>query len=512
MESIADVRPLGPLPAVLVLVLAFVSLAHRFWPRRVACKAHPPVHRAQEASDAARKAAHPPAPREESGAAAVLSAAARLRGLVECSRYTLPNDAWAAHPLVQTTVLYSKLHRIPTSAPRAGKAGAPDKTTASTITATRETLSCPDGGTIAVDWLALSGVRAPPSRPDAPVIVAFQGVGACASHIGFAPMLLGALLERGHAEGCAPRVCSVVYPGFNGLPLSSHKLPGTAYLSTGDAGVVLRHVRALHPTAPLVLIGCSFGSAMLANWTSRNAREAAALGIGAILLYAYGHSAATTVCVADASYAGLTSRFIAGKWRHHILESADEHGPANVAALQGLESRLPAFRLRALAAATSIGEWDAACLPAYGFSSLAHMLAEADPIHTFANLETVCPVVLFNADDDWLCPSGRLAAAQGALYGRMGNVVLVETHGGGHLGWIDQLGGGGGGEADGGAVKRQPDETGASPPASPDAAQPRALGEHASWIVNLTAQLVSACGGPRPASDQQETEPCPACQ
>lgn len=417
--------------------------------------------------------------------------AARLYELVEQSQYTLPKDTWAAHPVVQTTLLYSKLHKI-RSQPRAKAAlpGSADDSsmpaTTAAIIATREMLSCPDGGSIAIDWLALTSHVAPRCA-DAPVIIAFPGVGACESHSGFAPMLLGALLEHGDAAGCAPFVGSVVYPGFNGLHLDSHKLPGTAYLSTGDAGVVIRHVRALHPRSPLVLIGCSFGSAMVANWCSRNAREAADLEIGAILLYAYGHSAGTTVAVADAAYAGLTGRFVAGKWRAQILEGGRSgHGRANVAFLRELERKRPAFRLDALAKATSVGEWDTACLPAYGFTSLAEMLDLADPVHTFHNLATVCPIVLFNADDDWLCPSARIAAGQRTLYSRMPNVVVVETKGGGHLGWVDQIGD----EAGGAGRKGQPDE--GRPQVSSPLAPRRTTGKHASWIVSLTAQLVGA--------------------
>ncbi|KAG8467265.1 hypothetical protein KFE25_000581 [Diacronema lutheri] len=460
------VLDLGQAACLLVLALTLACSCASIWLRRAARTSVDVVHRVRRSV------------RLSMGHHAPEEATAHLRKLVEqecpsfMQPYTRPKELWASHPVVQTTVLYAKLHKIPDQRPAralapgtAGDGSLPAATRA--ITATRETLRCADGGSVAIDWLELAAEGATSRRrDDAPVVVAFPGVGACESHNGFAPMLLGALLERGHAAGCAPAVCSVVYPGFNGLALDSARLPGTAYLSTDDPGVVLRHVRAAHPRSPLVFIGCSFGSAMVANWASRNADEARALRIDAILLYAYGHSAAATGGVADAVYSGMTGRFVAGKWRRTIFDGSRGVGHKNVAFLRALERTRPAFRLDALARASTVGEWDTACLPAYGFRSLAHMIDKADPIFTFRSLEAVCPVVLINADDDWLCPSARIEAGRRELYDLMDNVVVVSTHGGGHLGWVDQVGGDAGGKA--------------------------ATGEHASWIVDFTSQLVWA--------------------
>ncbi|KAJ1639382.1 Alpha/Beta hydrolase protein [Pavlovales sp. CCMP2436] len=402
--------------------------------------------------------------------------------------YTLPSSRICAHPMVQTVVLYAQMHRLPPSRPDAtaqplsisglglagGGAGA-----RVAVDARRETLRCPDGGTVAIDWLTLeSDGMEQQANPGAPVVIAFPGVGECKTHSGFVPMLLGALLEAGNADGCTPIVGAVVYPGFNRVPLDSHKLPGTAYLTTDDAGVILRHAREKHPTSPLIVMGCSFGSALAVGWAGRNPAEAKRLRIGSILLYAYGHSVGSTVCTTDTAMAGLTGRIVSSKWRRAILDESHATGRANVASLRELEKVRPGFSVEKLRNARTIEEWDLACLPAYGLPTLSSMLVSADPIYTFEQLQSVCPVVLFNADDDWLCPSGRIEANRETFYARLSNVVIVSTRGGGHLGWVDEIEGTYGLAATNGRVKPK--------------WRPRVMGEHSQWLVTVTEQLVQA--------------------
>lgn len=408
-----------------------------------------------------------------------------------------PTGAWAAHPFVQTVVLYAKLHKIvetpsPSPAvspvrrllnsPVAPKSPPPSETPQlfespqlplppPRIVATRQLVPCADGGTIALDWLSLEGAT---PRAGAPVLIGFPGLGNCSSHHGFLPMLIGALIEAGDVSAAAV----VVYPGFAGHALDSYKLPGTCYLSTRDAGAALSAARAAHPSAPLLACGCSFGSAVVANWASRHPDEARALGLRALLLYAYGHSAGSTTCSADAYANGIVGVYVAQKWQTNVL-----HARANALALAALARPASASGgrnelgghgavcLRALREARSVAAWDEACMPAYGFRSRVEFLLASDPVHTFARLDAVCPVVIFNADDDWLCPAARLQAARAALYDRMANVLLIVTRGGGHLGWIDTLPSAAGERAKGG---------------------PSRTGEHSDWLVRVTRQLVEA--------------------
>jgi predicted alpha/beta-fold hydrolase len=395
---------------------------------------------------------------------ATVDAAAHLHELVarECpscaTEFCRPRDLWAGNPFVQSILLYSKLHKL------RDHPSAPDATPALRHLTTRDLVACPDGGTVAIDWVSLEGCSPQPSDDGAtpPVVIAFPGVGNCDPRSGFASMLLGALLERGRAAGQTPFVGSIVYPGFNGLALDSHKLPGTCYLATVDVGFVLRHVRRLHPHAPLVILATSIGSALVSNWAGRHPSEASELGIDLLLLYAYGHSAGTTACVADASFAGVSGRFVAAKWRAQMFDESRSFGRRNIAHLTALEKQVPGFSLARLRSARSVGEWDLACLPAYGIRSLAQLYAAADSAHYFEQLASVCPVVLFNADDDWLCSSDRIRALRKYLYDRMPNVLALATHGGGHLGWIEKTHKG------------------------------ELTGEHAEWVVGVTSELVGA--------------------
>ena len=203
--------------------------------------------------------------------------------------------------------------------------------------------------------------------------------------------------------------------------------------STGDVEAVFELVRARYPLAPLIVVGASFGSALVANWCVRRPAAAASCNIELMLLYAYGHSVEQTVWAADHDvFGGLSGASAVRMWKAAFLDNT-----ANRARLERLECTHAGFRIDALARAQTVREWDAACLPAYGFDTMDAMFAHADPVAHFGALPASIHTVLFNAADDWIAPSTRLDAGP---YDGMQHVVRVQTQVGGHLGWIDGFG------------------------------------------------------------------------
>ena len=152
--------------------------------------------------------------------------------------------------------------------------------------------------------------------------------------------------------------------------------------STGDVEAVFELVRARYPLAPLIVVGASFGSALVANWCVRRPAAAASCNIELMLLYAYGHSVEQTVWAADHDvFGGLSGASAVRMWKAAFLDNT-----ANRARLERLECTHAGFRIDALARAQTVREWDAACLPAYGFDTMDAMFAHADPVAHFGAL------------------------------------------------------------------------------------------------------------------------------
>ncbi|KAJ1633915.1 hypothetical protein T492DRAFT_976990 [Pavlovales sp. CCMP2436] len=116
---------------------------------------------------------------------------------------------WAAHPLIQSTLLYAALHVVEGE-----------------VSVRRETIPSGDGGTLALDWMEREG--APPSGNGAPILLHFPGLSNCMPTIGFGAMVVGAMQEHCLHYNLPARAASVIYPGFAGHTLDSHKLPGLA--------------------------------------------------------------------------------------------------------------------------------------------------------------------------------------------------------------------------------------------------------------------------------------------
>lgn len=339
---------------------------------------------------------------------------------------------WAKHPFIQSTLLYCAHHVIEDNYNDTNDCFSCDRLLNSKVYVQRDIIHTNSGGSLALDWVTREAIHN--SDEAKHVLLHFPGLGSCEPTIGFGAMVVSAMQEHCLQRNISTRVGCVVYPGFAGHTLNSHKLPGSAYVSTDDVGEVLRHVHARYPKDELILVGCSMGSALLSNWLVRNPEEAGKLNIKLVMMYAYGHSTEAAVFAADNDmFGGASGASAVRMWKNVILGD-----PSNMKHIMRLERTCPGFNVSALRSATTVREWDEACLPAYGFKTMSEMFSMADPVNLFHHMNTSIPVVIINADDDWLCPSHRLNDAS-TIYGCMRNVAIIETKGGGHLGWVDCL-------------------------------------------------------------------------
>lgn len=179
------------------------------------------------------------------------------------------------------------------------------------------------------------------------------------------------------------------------------------------------------------MFAASFGSALFANWAARHNDEVEALRLGPAFFLGFGHSVEDTVAASDTcgwlhGIAGSpVSLIMISKWIRML-----EEGNGGLDTLRGLEC--PGFDAEALLRARTFREWDAACAPAYGFPSLKALYEAAD-VHAVSLWKYSVPTLFINAEDDPICPAGRL---QGNEYSQP-HLALVSTKYGGHLGWID---------------------------------------------------------------------------
>lgn len=293
----------------------------------------------------------------------------------------------------------------------------------------REIIKFQTSGSLAIDWIEQSDGH---SLKDSPIVINFSGVSNCCTTSGFGSIIIKSIQDHyKELSNLYVKAVNVIYPGFNGHVIDSTNVPGSCYLSTDTVGIVLRHVSELYPDAPLVLIGWSFGGALVSNWLSRNPEESTKFNIKIVLLYAYGHSIKDTVEAADNTWGGIASSSVLNLWKRTIFDNKN-----NSKWIEKLETECPTFSIERLRNAKTVVEWDTACLPLYMFESIEDLYEQCDPARFFDNINKDIPIVIINADDDWLCPSERVKTKIGDS---MPNVAIIETNGGGHLGWIDNM-------------------------------------------------------------------------
>lgn len=315
----------------------------------------------------------------------VLVLAAALVVLLLLPRQTSINEfkplPWASSPLLQS-ILGLLFHKVK---PRDVR---------------REIIPIKPFGTLALDWIESTA-----SLCSSPIIINFSGVSECYTTSEFGSVILTSIQDHYAAtKNKSIRAVNAVYPGFNGHVIDSNKVPCSAFLSTDIVGEVLRHISNLYPDAQLVIVGWSLGAGLVANWLSRNQTESKRFNIQLVLLYAYGQCLLETIKSSSKNMGGIARMHVLHLWKRKMKRNLN---------------------------ANTIIQWDRACLPLYGFKTMTEMYEASNPAPVFHKIKQ--NVVIINSDDDWLCPAERVKKII------MPNVRIIETRGGGHLGWIDSL-------------------------------------------------------------------------
>ncbi len=124
----------------------------------------------------------------------------------------------------------------------------------------RERLELPDGDFLDFDWVD--------GPHDAPVVVLFHGLeGSADSH--YARDLMAAVRTRGWRG---------VVAHFRGCSGEDNRLPRAYFAGDSeDIGRMLRHVKTLHPDAPVHAVGVSLGGNALLKWLGESGASALAL-------------------------------------------------------------------------------------------------------------------------------------------------------------------------------------------------------------------------------------------
>jgi len=300
----------------------------------------------------------------------------------------------------------------------------------------RQLVSVPSGSTLAIEWMPNATGCQPPSA----VVIALPGAGrGVPAEGGCLYQLLGAMMCDNVLS--SQLVCGLVaYPNNGGLPLTSHELPGAPYCGTDHLTHVFGAVRKTYgEDVPILVLAASFGTALLTNWAAHHPGQAKALRIGPVMLCAFGHSIAATRETADASSLcfGCAGKTLASfNLRGYVSAIADSNA-GGLQPLYDLALSCPGFDPDELmrASNSSLREWDLACLPLFGYETLEEMDAACD-IGAIGLDHYKLPTVFVSAEDDPVCPAGRLCDD---AYERA-DFVRVVTSRGGHLGWIDGYG------------------------------------------------------------------------
>jgi len=276
----------------------------------------------------------------------------------------------------------------------------------------REVVSMPGGGCAAIDWIGGAWTS---TTPPTSIVFGMPGIGA-SSTSGFM-----SCCSAGMAVGIpGVRVAVMVPQGLDGLPLESRCVMSTAYMCMDDPGHLLSHIAAKYPGVPIVGFSNSLSSGHFVRWAGANPEWCKKVNLKAAVCLCFGYSVATTSQCGDDTI-GVPS-FVLGAWR-----AAAE---ANMKQLQELETRVPGFSVQRLLAATTIGDWEAATCPLYGFADREEMLGGIET-NELAHKMTL-PTVFIGSDDDPLTPATRLLKNEVHLGAA---AAVICTHGGGHMCW-----------------------------------------------------------------------------
>lgn len=360
------------------------------------------------------------------GAASGASATTHAAALVDACpllRRTMWPTPWAFNREWQL-VLYELDKKLAKRAPRA--------------TFRRQLLEMRDGGVTALDWVLdaspglgrrrpgsaggpagpdeAGGAALPALAEDAPVCVFFHTITATQDDQYGQPDFFLAARRRGM------RPVVHVRRGHGGLPLRTRRFSTMGDMA--DVAPALAAVHAAFPAAPVVLVGCSAGSAPVVRYLGdAGAAARARHGVVGGVAICPGFKIPEAWALTEDPWSGV----ILGKVKAFFVE---RHAPTWAAGGAAVQARAA----RALAAETLPEFQEQASLLA-GWPSYAAYNAESDPMAPQDAIAT--PLLVIVAENDPLCVVANARSAHAErLFATNEQAVMAVTRTGSHLSFL----------------------------------------------------------------------------
>ena len=304
-----------------------------------------------------------------------------------CARLTTPFSppAWASNAHVQTILPAILGHLLPKSS----------------VKYSREMLSLPDGGCLALDWASVEGVE---HKAGCPVLLVLPGL------TGDAEGMAG-VCEPGTQRGFR---CVVFNKrGHGGSPLSTPKLQ--SFGDPDDLRYVVLQLRGRFPDCPIVAIGSSAGSGLLVSYLGEYGDEA---------------EIASSVCI-SAGYDAFKLFLRPMRWPYGTL------------LLSGLKRLLRShsrtlesiLRIPQALSSRDIAEFDKhVYCRLYDIPDIQEYWRINNPMRAVDRINSPCLAI--SSMDDPICVKENIPFD---LFGTQGNFILACTQRGGHCGFMDCL-------------------------------------------------------------------------
>jgi len=279
-----------------------------------------------------------------------------------------------------------------------------EKLLANSIPLKRETIICPDGGEISIDWADDTMSRNLPE--DAPILAILHTItGSSRQNCGF--------MRYASLRGW--RSCVLNRRGHSGMPI--RVIPHFSIMGNVDDTVLMvESIRKKFPDNFLGLAGLSAGSGQVVSYIGREGDSVKA-------------NAAASLCPAwDISKAFGLLKTKYPRLDSYITRSCIDlfiRKPVNQTAL----SRMPSAASKA-ERANNLEEFMEAAAPLAGCDDLESFYKENNPMQYYAGNKIPCLVL--NALDDFLCLKENIRTD---LKDQIWNYVLYVTQYGGHVGY-----------------------------------------------------------------------------
>ena len=286
----------------------------------------------------------------------------------------------------------------------------------------RDIIYLDNGGTVGVDWLITNNLS-----KNSPIVINFPG--ACADKLNETGGITGLLRNIILSKMDSIRFGNAVYQGI-GLNQTSPHINSTCYCGTNDIGSILQYVRKRYPKQPLIIIASSIGAGYFTKWIGKNPTLCKKLNITGGIMIGHGTSAELTHKYTMEYCFGIVSYSVVNRWKNNIFNNT-----YNKEYLKSIEKTgiCPGFKLSNLKKATTVKQWEIACLPLYNYKSLEEMYQNCDATHYLTNI--TIPLCFINSEDDPVCCYSVLKNHPIFNYPNTGFIVTPK---GGHLGWIDK--------------------------------------------------------------------------